>query len=421
LIFFLAAAARIAYVILGGEIQATAGLGAEMERAAAALATKGYLGDVFPGIEGPSAHVAPLYPALLAILYSLFGIGTFAAAIAQTAFAILVTASLCALLPYAARKLELGEGSGVLAGLFLAIAPLNLWVETSGSWEQPLASLTVLGLLLGFSKQSRTGWKIGPSLFFLGILFGLAGLLSPGLVPAGILIILGEFLSKKEHRSSIVRASLILALLGAVVTGPWILRNYRTFGAFIPIRGNLGLELALGNHDQANGKTFAIGWEDPADPIQRIHPFNSDSTRARLAEVGEVEFMKEKLHTSLEWIKEHPGRTAELTGRRFVLFWFPNPGMWSPSARARLLKSLLLSLVSATMFAGLILLWARNHPFRAHLLGAAFGPTLIHMVTHVYPRYGYPVLATSTLVGAYLVVEIWKKARARRRPPAGAD
>ena len=30
----------------------------------------------------------------------------------------------------------------------MAVAPLNLWIETSGSWEQPYAALALVGLLL---------------------------------------------------------------------------------------------------------------------------------------------------------------------------------------------------------------------------------------------------------------------------------
>jgi hypothetical protein len=47
----------------------------EMERAAISLAETGVLGNPYAIPTGPTAHVAPLYAGLLAIIFSLFGTG----------------------------------------------------------------------------------------------------------------------------------------------------------------------------------------------------------------------------------------------------------------------------------------------------------------------------------------------------------
>jgi hypothetical protein len=63
----------------------------EMEQTAVTLVRKGYLGDPYLGASGKSAHVAPLYPVLLAGVYRIFGWDTSRGRLVQELLAILVT------------------------------------------------------------------------------------------------------------------------------------------------------------------------------------------------------------------------------------------------------------------------------------------------------------------------------------------
>src|SRR5438105_1389330 len=144
LVFTLAFSVRLAYIFLK-QIYLEPGA-AEMERAAASLADHGLLGNVYAADSGPSAHVAPLYPLFLSLIYRLFGSGGGAGRLAQELAAIGISSLAIALLPVIARRSKLATGSGWIAATVLAILPLNLWVETSGAWEQPSAALLLLFL-----------------------------------------------------------------------------------------------------------------------------------------------------------------------------------------------------------------------------------------------------------------------------------
>ena len=144
LIFALAFGLRMAYVVKSG---LQPGL-AEMTRAAIALAEKGVLGDIYTDDSGPSTHVSPLHPMALACSYRLLGYEKALRWRIPQALSIL-GASLCmALLPLAAVRLKISMWAGAAAGLGLAVLPVYLWLESSGSWEQPYAALLLVWLLI---------------------------------------------------------------------------------------------------------------------------------------------------------------------------------------------------------------------------------------------------------------------------------
>src|SRR5262249_17462374 len=111
------------------------------------------------------------------------------------------------------------------------------------------------------------------------------------------------------------------------------------------------------------------------------------------------------------WIIDHPATFAGLTVERCRLFWFPPPDLWSPSTGARLLRAGTSSLLTLGMIAALIAAFVRRAPARWLLLSIAVGPALPYLITHVNPRYLYPVLWLSALLfsdvalrlGAWLV------------------
>src|SRR5258708_2877004 len=71
LVFSLAFSFRLVYVLAKQTYKETGA--AEMERAAACLANHGTLGDAFGADSGPTAHVAPLFPLFLSLIYRVFG------------------------------------------------------------------------------------------------------------------------------------------------------------------------------------------------------------------------------------------------------------------------------------------------------------------------------------------------------------
>ena len=84
----------------------------EAERIAKTLATKGAFADPYAIPTGPTAHCGPFYPALLSLLYMIFGTGA-AGTLARVGLLILVNSISCAVLPAAATALGLPLWCGV--------------------------------------------------------------------------------------------------------------------------------------------------------------------------------------------------------------------------------------------------------------------------------------------------------------------
>jgi hypothetical protein len=209
-----------------------------------------------------------------------------------------------------------------------------------------------------------------------------------------------------------------MAAVVTVLLTPWIVRNYVVLGGFIPLRSNLGLELFIGNNPQANGRTFATSFDDLNSPTRDWHPFTSAAERTRLAEMGEYAYMRQKQATAMRWMAANPRRTAELTARRFVLYWLPPVEMWPGPAAGNVFKAVVFGLVGMGALAAL----AGRLLFRAEraglLVAAVLGPSLIHLVTHVDPRYRYPVFGLTTLLAAHLVLALGRLFAVRSQKPA---
>lgn len=370
----------------------------EMQRAAISFARDGYIGDIFVGSPGKSAHVAPLYPALLGCLYYIFGWDTISGRIAQGLAVTIATVITISLLPLIAEKVRLPAISGCVAGIFMALFPLNLWTETSGEWEQPFGALALLLLLWAFCNLHDEKWSRRRTVLLTGFLLGTTAYLSPSLLPAPAIMFIAEWITQRGRRIQVFRAGLVMAMVTLTMITPWMIRNYYALGGFVPMRSNFGLELAIGNNPQANGKTFISYADDPDSPAYNMHPNSSPKERARVAQLGELAYMKEKQRAAIQWVKENPRKSAELTLTRFRLFWFPPTDAWPRSSPYSLYKSLFFCLIGMWMFGELFELLLFRHPTRWLLFAAVVGPSLIYMITHSDPRYRYPVFGLSVLL-----------------------
>jgi hypothetical protein len=396
-IFLLAASVRVLYVRVSLPKNGNgAGAGAEMERAAVSLARTGQLASVYDDETGPSAHVAPLYPYYLALVYRVFGLPGDSGRLAQQLLSVLIVALSIALLPLLARRLRLSPWTGLAAAIGMALAPLNLWIECSGSWEQPVSALALLGLVFAFAVLHDREWRSSWMVCLTGLLVGILALLSPSLLPVVAIAIAGEWLVQ-SGRTRVFVGSLAIAVVAGVCVAPWMVRNHVAIGNAC-LRSNFGLELWVGNNPSANGKTFGTHAEDPRNLLYAIHPYSNAGERARLKVIGEAAYMREKQAQAVAWITAHPGEFARLCLRRVQIFWFPSADLWPPSTPAREMKAAIWSLTGLGTIVGLLLLLVRRHPHAVLLLSAAIGPSLVYLITHVDSRYRYPIFAVSLLL-----------------------
>jgi hypothetical protein len=397
----------VAYVIHDQTFTSVSG--AEMERAAASLAQHGFLGNVYSPSSGPSAHVAPLYPTLLAGVYRALGWDTQTGRMAQEGLAIAATTLSVALLPVLATAAGFSPTSAYVAAALMAVLPLSLWVESSGSWEQPYAAAWLLwstSVFLRLHREASLTWR---DALLGGVAVGVGALLSPTLLPA-----LGLMALAAVGRRRATHLFAVTALVAIVILLPWTIRNWYVMEAFVPLRSNLGLELAIGNRDGANGKTFGTAFNDPASPMYQLHPFTSRVEREKLESAGEIAYMAGRMREATGWITAHPGEFLRLSVVRFRLFWFPPQDLWAPGSPGVALKAIVATLAAALMFTGLVIMAWRRQSTVWILSSAVLGPSVMYVVTHIDPRYRYVVSGLTMLIAVETVRWLIDSVRASR-------
>ena len=125
----------------------------------------------------------------------------------------------------------------------------------------------------------------------LGVVIGLANLNHAGsllFAPLSALVIL---LSSGASKEKAWRSSFVLVLTTLFILSPWVLRNYFTFGAFVPVRSGFGYQLFIGNPGLAqtftSGMDFDVGttrppWvaNSPLHALRLLRDLEHDSTLA---------------------------------------------------------------------------------------------------------------------------------------------
>lgn len=385
------------------ELQGNRGWPNEPELAAIQLATRGILGNIFICETGPTALVSPLHPGILAGIYSILGVDTFSALLVQSFLGLSFTAASFAMLPILAPRLGLSGMAGWSAAWALALVPVNASYESFGDWEQPITVVVLLSLLLCALELARTRWQRMDIVAIAGVLTGLLALLTPSALPVLVFVIALQWRQGVLETRLIPSRVGVLALVAAILVAPWVIRNYSVFGAFIPFRSNLGLELAMGNADGATGKSYVVA-----------HPHADRGECDRLLRHGEVAYMKLRQQETIDWISSHPGRFLQLTAARIKMFWFPGTEMYGTSKLLNAIKGGILTAMTILAFFGLGLLLRRGQQNGWLIAAFIAAPAAIYMITHVELRYRLPINALLALLAAEFCVFAWHWADAAR-------
>jgi 4-amino-4-deoxy-L-arabinose transferase-like glycosyltransferase len=277
--------------------------GIELGTLAQSLVAGQGLSSPFGGSTGPTALLAPGYPAVIALVFRIFGSFTFAAALAVMVMQVLFSVGTVLLIMIVARRCFDGRAAD-LAGAFWAVSLPLLWMPTI-FWETCLSTLLLVGMLaLALrceQKPSRFLWAL------MGGYCGLAALVNPALLMT-LLAPLGwaAWQTRKTLRYSPLLGLLVLVLVFA----PWPIRNARALGAFIPMRSTVGLELWMGN------RAGATGFLD-----ESVFPLFNRGEYDQYVAKGEVAYMRDKSGLARTYVRAHPLEFLRLSCIRVLRFW----------------------------------------------------------------------------------------------------
>jgi len=367
----------------------------ELDAIAMSLLKEGQFANPYIVPTGPTAHLAPIPPFMLALVYKVFGI-TLAGGIAAWLLRTFFQSAIWGLLPWIGERTGLGWKAGLAGGLagalwpqwlahgealaavllgLLVVAVVRRW-EAIGEGESTVRTPEARRVAAGTGETPAAAPRASASLLF-GAAFGVAFHVQP----VFLLVLLGYLSFELWTRSDRARwTSAGLVLAGALlVSVPWGVRNYRAFDTVMFVRGNLGLELRMGNHE---GATANI--DDPHFNHWPPHPRTHIEAAIQVRDMGEAAYMRQSLNDALEWIGSHPAEFARLTAARVRHFWL---GPLDHPATA--LAFLALAGLAAV---GAVIAWRKAGPAgAAALLIPLLTYPLIYYLVPWQQRYRFPI------------------------------
>ena len=362
--------------------------GGEPIAIANALIRSGSFRDPFivSGPTGPSAHLAPLLPWILAGFKLLpWQLAT----VAMVGCVCLASGIQAALLPRISEVLFQRTRPGMIAALCAMVLPI---FTPDPVWENLYSAAAVLGFCVLARKPAGTADGVR-----CGAAAGLLLLLNPSLA-----VIIGCWLGYRFWEEwpglrAVCRFSAVFCLVCGAVLLPWEIRNYRELGGFIFVRDNMGLELYAANNDCAGPTLF----ENLASGCEKlVHPILNREEAADMRRMGELNYNHDRQRRALAWIALHPERFRRLAARRVLDFWFPPDTFW-------------ITPVTWLSLAGLGL------AFRCYRKAAWFAVAVLalyplpYYVVQFSTRFRYPVMWISLLLAGYALDRVWQAAAAR--------
>jgi hypothetical protein len=363
------------------------------------LAQRGYFGDPFAIPTGPTAHLSPAYPLVVAAVRSITPSDDACMHVLSIILAVVTSCNIAALLPLS-RALKLPRESGTIAALMWLI-PFFTWVELSGQHETPLtvaALLALVTLVARITASARPTMVTGAK---LGLAAGVAAYVTPLVLPVtAFATIVGARLVRWKTQSLLaVLAGATLAFAAAIL--PYTLRNHHLFGAWFFMRDNFGLELAMSNGPNARA-IMEENMEARAGGAFIHHPFISRAAAAEMRDVGEVEYDRRLGTAAVTWIRANPVAFLKLVIQRAGYMVLPQSKRWY--------QGVIAGAISLMAIAGAVLLWSSRYRFGIRCLSAAIlGYLLIYLLIEHSMRYIYPALFLESLIAAsfLLVLARW--------------
>lgn len=259
----------------------------------------------------PSAILPPVYPLIVAVLFSIFGVHSSTAMISVLALNC-VFSSLAGLPVFLIARRSFGTSVAIASGWGWALSPYGIYFSAEWAWSTHLLLLCLCWLI--YLGQRMEASPRLPLWLAFGLLAGFAGLTEPSaLVVAPLLMTLAVARLVRSGLRWVLPAS-VASLTLALTISPWMIRNAIVFHRFIPMRDSMGLEMYLGNN--GDSRHWRSGDHHPNHDPKELVEYNE----------GELPYMDHKLAEATAYIRAHPAWYAWMTARRVIYLW---SGYWS--------------------------------------------------------------------------------------------
>ncbi len=351
---------------------------------------------------GPTAWMTPIYPAILAGVFRLFGVYSKASALVMLSLDSLFSALTCIPVFFIAKR-SFGDRTAWWAGWAWAFFPYAIYFSADFIWATTLTTLMMSLLFLAalhLEDSSAGGWA------GFGLLAGVSCMVDPVVLPVTGLLGLWMCSRLGKQRRPWIAPGLAASFVFLAVVAPWFARNYRVFHTVVPFRDNLGLELYVGN----NGETWHFA---PSG----FHPSDTDREWNEYAQMGELAYMNRKKAQALTYIKGHPGEFVVLSLRRALYMW---TNFWSVSGRYREAEPLdppnilLCTSLTVLALAGMRRAFGRGVEIGMPYAIALFVFPAVYYVTHAEDYYRRPMDPIFVVLAVFAVAGWWERRAAKQ-------
>jgi hypothetical protein len=382
--------------------------GWEMARIARALVTGYGYADPFNGHTGPTAWVTPAYPLIIAGVFKMTGIYTPLSAWLLMAINCVMSALIIRNTWEIANRC-FNPRVALWSAWIWALYPAAMQYAVRWIWEMTLTAFLFswvlvlalrmrgIGELASGSKpqdasrfQTRSSWAI------FGLLWGLIALSNPAILVflpvCGLWVLYGAVKggAGKQWPRQIANAALASVLCLALIA-PWTYRNWHTFHHFIPMRGNFGAELYLGNGPGAVGLLMEFNHPGESEPQLRLYK-----------QMGEMRYVAMRGAKAKAIIAADPGRFINLSLRRVYYTWFSVPHPADDAPYVEYGRNLNFQFTSIAGLLGLALALKRRKPAAGLFAAAFFLLPLMYYFVAAHARFRHPIEPLIAIFGVYL-------------------
>jgi 4-amino-4-deoxy-L-arabinose transferase-like glycosyltransferase len=294
-----------------------------------------------------------------------------------------------------------GDRVGIIAGILMALFPSQIYFTTLFMTEIAFGVLAAALLLIFVSWPRRpppAWWQV----LTLGLLFGFMALMrAETLMIAPMVAVV--WLAYGYGWRQIAWRLAVLAVGVAMLTTPWMVRNYIRMDELTLIRGNA----------DSPGRALRVGLSPDFHSDDYIHRRKDPRTFPELAEYYIIHPWEAPKHAVF--------KVGYLFGREGALYWRKDiPYEYFSDSEARrwnITSDLYYYVVGAIAILGTPLWW-RREDYRLYGLIWWFATwTALHLVFAPEGRYHYPLLSVVSVLAAITLVRAWDSSAVQSRLP----
>jgi 4-amino-4-deoxy-L-arabinose transferase-like glycosyltransferase len=378
-------------------------------------------GDGLAWAPGESSSIRPpLYPALLATIWSVAGPHNLQAVRVFQILLALATMAVVYLLGARLYNQRIARYAAAACWLYPSLLFFNFLILTETLFTLLLLTFVLLTVVL---VQAPRAWAA----LLCGISLGLAALTRSVLWP--VPLVLCPLLSALIRAPIARRVALPLIVLAgyAIVVAPWAIRNTRLQGVVTIVDTMGGMNLRMGNYEFTPDDRM---WEAVALRGERswVYGVTPDRPGEPMTEGRKEKWAQRK---ALEYMRQHPTITLRRSLIKFADFWGLErefiagiaKGLYAPPPWFQVLASLVIVcgyvLVVATGVGGMWLAAPEDRRMQMLLLLPIVVLVGAHTIVFGHSRYHLPLMPIFAIYGAALT-QVRPLGLARRSGRAGA-